>query len=122
MGRTTVRIKRREDVPPVPSGYAGVGKQVVLGPADGSDEIVLRYFSVAEGSATPYHTHDYPHLVKVEAGHGVAVDADGAENPVSVGDYVFVVPNEMHNFKNTGTGPLEFICIVPGRGEPPAVG
>jgi len=115
-------IKRREDVASVASGYAGVTKQVILGAADGSEEIVLRYFSVAEGSATPYHTHDFPHLVKIEAGTGVAVDAGGRENPVAAGDYVFVVPNDMHNFKNTGNGPLEFICIVPGRGEPPAAG
>lgn len=115
-----MKIKRREDVPPAASGFAGVGKQVVIGPADGSDEIVLRYFSVAEGSATPYHTHDFPHLVRIEAGRGVAVGADGAETPVAVGDYVYVAPNDMHNFKNTGSKPFEFICIVPGRGEPPA--
>ena len=115
-----MRTKRREDVSPTASGYAGVTKQVVLGPRDGSDEIVLRYFTVDPGGATPYHTHDFPHLVKVEAGQGVAVDAEGVENPVSAGHYVFVAPNEMHNFKNTGAQSLEFICIVPGRGEPPA--
>lgn len=115
-----MRIKRRDDVCPTASGYAGVTKQVVLGPAEGSDEIILRYFSVDEGSATPYHTHDFPHLVKVEAGEGAAVGPDGSERPVSPGDYVFVPPNETHNFRNTGTRPFEFICIVPGRGEPPA--
>ncbi len=115
-----MKTKRRGDVAPTASGYVGVTKQIVLGPRDGSEEIVLRYFTVDEGSATPYHTHDFPHLVKVEAGKGVAVDAEGVETPVESGDYVFVPPNEMHNFKNTGTQPLEFICIVPGRGEPPA--
>ena len=121
LGRTTVKIKRRDDVPPVAaSGYAGVTKQIVLGPADGSDEIVLRYFSVTEGGATPWHAHDFPHLVKIEAGRGVAVEADGTESPVGTGDYVYVASNEMHNFKNTGGEPFEFICIVPARGEPPA--
>jgi len=115
-----VKIKRRDDVSPAASGYAGVTKQIVLGPADGSDEIVLRYFSVAEGGATPWHAHDFPHLVRIEAGRGVAVDADGTERAVSVGDYVYVAPNEMHNFKNTGDEPLDFICIVPTRGEPRA--
>lgn len=117
-----MQIKRRDDVSPAASGYAGVTKQIVLGPGDGSDEIVLRYFSVAEGGATPWHTHDFPHLVKVEAGQGVAVGADGGESPVGPGDYVFVPSNEMHNFKNTGTGLFEFVCIVPARGEPPVTG
>jgi quercetin dioxygenase-like cupin family protein len=97
-----------------------VTKQIVLGPADGSDEIVLRYFSVAPNGATPWHSHDFPHLVKIEAGRGVAVSPDGAENPVEAGHYVYVAPNELHNFKNTGAGPFEFVCIVPARGEPPA--
>ncbi len=112
-------IKRRDDVCPTASGYAGdqAGRAGTRGRVD---EIILRYFSVDEGSATPYHTHDFPHLVKVEAGEGAAVGPDGSESPVSPGDYVFVPPNETHNFRNTGTRPFEFICIVPGRGEPPA--
>jgi hypothetical protein len=54
-----------------------------------------------------------------EAGEGAAVGPDGGESLVSPGDYVFVPSNETHNVKNTGTRPFEFICIVPGRGEPP---
>ena len=113
-----MKIKRREHVPPSACGYVGVTKQIVLGPTDGSDEIVLRHFCVDEGGATPRHTHDFPHLVRIEAGLGVAVDAEGTEHPVGVGDYVYVAPNEMHNFKNTGKKSFEFICIVPARGEP----
>jgi quercetin dioxygenase-like cupin family protein len=118
-----VKIKRLDDVPAGPvSGYAGVTKQIVLGPADGSDEIVLRYFSLAEGGATPRHAHDFPHLVRAEAGRGAAVDSDGNEKPLSPGDYIYVPPDETHNFKNTGAEAFEFICIVPARGEPPAAG
>jgi len=113
-----MKIKKRDDVPlaDVP-GYVGVTKQVVLGQEDGSDEIVLRYFSVAPGGATPHHRHDFPHLVKIETGRGVAVDADGNEHPLAAGDYAYVGPDEAHNLKNTGDEPFEFICIVPVRGE-----
>ena len=92
-------------------------KQIVLGPADGSDEIVLRHFSLAPGAATPRHVHDFPHLVKIEAGHGHSVDPSGQAIPVSVGQYVYVPSNELHNFKNSGEEPFEFTCIVPRRGE-----
>jgi quercetin dioxygenase-like cupin family protein len=113
-----MRIKRRQDAPPVETpGYTAVTKQVVLGPEDGSNEIVLRYFSVARGGATPYHSHDFPHLVKIEAGQGVAVDVDKEQTPVATGDYVYVDANEIHNFENTGDEPFEFVCIVPIRGE-----
>jgi quercetin dioxygenase-like cupin family protein len=113
-----VKIKRLKDAPAVAvPGYTGVTKQIVLGPADGSDEIVLRHFRLAAGAATPRHTHDFPHLVKIEAGRGEAVDAAGTGNPVSAGDYVYVAPNELHNFTNTGDDLLEFMCIVPRRGE-----
>lgn len=111
-------IKNRDNVPFADTqGYTAVTKQVVLGPDDGSDEIVLRYFSVTVGGATPYHSHDFPHLVKIEVGQGVAVDADGNESPVVTGDYVYVAANEVHNFKNTGDVPFDFICMVPLRGE-----
>ncbi|MCE5253676.1 MAG: cupin domain-containing protein [Actinomycetia bacterium] len=115
-----MKIKQRDDAPPAASGYAGVAKQIVLGPADGSNEIVLRYFSVAQGGATPRHSHDFPHLVKVEAGRGAVLGPDGGETQVSAGDYVYVAPNETHSFKNIAAYPFEFICIVPARGEPSA--
>ena len=118
-----MKIKRREDVPSVAkAGCPGVGKQVVLGPADGSEEVALRYFTVDAGAASPHHAHDFPRLVRVEAGRGVAVDGEGNEAPISAGDYVYVASNEMHTFKNAGRTPIEFICIVPGRGEPPTAG
>ena len=113
-----MKIKNRDDVPLADTqGYTAVTKQVVLGTEDGSNELVLRYFAVATGGATPYHSHDFPHLVKIEAGRGVAVDADENEYPLIAGDYVYVDANEVHNFKNTGDGPFEFICVVPLRGE-----
>jgi quercetin dioxygenase-like cupin family protein len=116
-----MRIKKRHEAPraAVP-GYPGVTKQIPLGPEDGSDEIVLRYFTVAQGEATPYHNHDFPHLVKIESGCGAAVNEAGEAMAIVGGDYVYVAPNEQHCFRNTGREPLEFICIVPMRGEAPA--
>ncbi|MBN1348890.1 cupin domain-containing protein [candidate division KSB1 bacterium] len=99
------------------TGYKNVKKQILIGPADGSEEIVMRYFSVEPGGATPYHQHDFPHLVKIEKGQGVAIDADRREHPLSAGQLVYLHDNEIHGFKNTGSIPFDFICIVPRRGE-----
>jgi quercetin dioxygenase-like cupin family protein len=111
-------VKKLTDVPFADlRGYTHVTKQIVIGPDDGSDEIVLRYFSLEVGGTTPHHAHDFPHLVKAEAGEGVATDDAGREHPVRAGDFVFVPANERHYFRNTGVGPFEFVCIVPRRGE-----
>lgn len=111
-------IKQLNDVPLADlSGYDNVEKQVVLGPEDGSNEIVLRYFTLAPGGSSPHHKHDWPHLVRIEAGTGVAVDEAGNERAVKAGDFVYVNDNDMHQFRNTGAEPFSFICIVPRRGE-----
>jgi len=99
------------------TGFDNITKQIVIGPNDGSAEIVLRYFTVAPGGSSPYHDHGFPHLVKVESGRGIVVDPDENEHPVAAGDYVYVEDDERHCFKNDGDEPFAFICIVPGRGE-----
>ncbi|MBW1781578.1 MAG: cupin domain-containing protein [Deltaproteobacteria bacterium] len=98
-------------------GHDNIKKQIVIGPDEGSNEIVLRYFKVEPGASSPDHQHDFPHLVKVEAGEGAVIDPDGKEHPIKAGDYVYVHDNEAHCFKNIGPTSLEFICVVPARGE-----
>jgi len=111
-------IKKLSDTPVTDmEGLDHIKKQIVIGPDDGSNEIVMRYFKVESGGSSPYHEHDFPHLVKVETGKGVVVDPDGNEHPVQAGDYVYVHDNERHCFKNMGQDPFAFICVVPGRGE-----
>lgn len=111
-------IKKLSDVPFTDlQGYDNVKKQIVIGPDDGSQEIVLRYFSLQPGGTSPHHTHDFPHLVKIEAGNGIVTDETGHEHQLQVGDYVYIHDNELHQFRNTGAGPFDFVCVVPQRGE-----
>jgi len=111
-------IKNLEAVPcGTMPGYDNIRKQIVLGPDDGSNEIILRYFSVEPGGATPHHAHGFPHLVKIEAGNGVVVNDEGLERQVQKGDYVYINDDEIHHFTNTGADAFDFICIVPRRGE-----
>ncbi|MFC2097616.1 cupin domain-containing protein [Bacteroidota bacterium] len=111
-------IKHPRDIPfEDMSKHKGVKKQIYIGPKDGSNEIVMRYFSVEPGYSTPYHCHNFPHVVKVEKGNGVLVNMDGTENDLSVGKVAFVDEDEIHCFKNTGDESFDFLCIVPLRGE-----
>jgi quercetin dioxygenase-like cupin family protein len=111
-------IKKLSDIPFADlQGYDHVKKQIVIGPDDGSQEIVLRYFSIEPGGMSPHHTHDFPHLVKIEAGKGSVTDAMGNEHQLQIGDYIYINNNEPHHFRNTGSETFDFICIVPKRGE-----
>ncbi len=111
-------IKDTENIPyEYTSKYNGVKKQIYIGTKDGSNEIVMRYFSLEPGGKTPYHSHNFPHLVKIEKGKGVVIDKDGSEHEIEVGKVVYINDDEVHGFKNVGDEPFELICIVPDRGE-----
>jgi quercetin dioxygenase-like cupin family protein len=111
-------VKSMIDVlPEKESPYPGIQKKFYLGKQDGSNEIIMRFFSVDPGNSTPFHQHPFPHLVKVESGSGVLVDENKKESELKAGSLVYINDNEWHCFKNTGNAPFEFICIVPERGE-----
>ena len=48
-------------------GAKDVRMKILVGPRDGSENIILRHFIIAPGGNTPYHKHDYEHLVKIES-------------------------------------------------------
>lgn len=94
-------------------GAKDVRMKILVGPRDGSENIILRHFIIAPGGNTPYHRHNYEHLVKVEKNKGIAVDKDGKEFEVSEGNSIYVVPDEMHQFRNPFNEDFEFLCIIP---------
>lgn len=91
----------------------GVSKQVPVGVADGSPTMSLRVLTVEPGGYTPYHSHPWEHINYILAGTGVMVDEAGTERPITAGNYAFVAPDEKHQFRNTGSETLQFICLVP---------
>jgi quercetin dioxygenase-like cupin family protein len=80
----------------------------------GAPNFAMRLFEVEPNGHSPLHTHDWEHEVFVLEGEG-AVFSDGEERKFKAGDAVFVLPNEMHQFKNTGKKVLKFICVVPHK-------
>ena len=72
----------------------------------------MRQFEVAPGGHTPKHFHDYEHEVFVLEGEGVVMDGD-QEQPLSSGDVIYVAPNDVHQFRNTGDRPMRFLCLIP---------
>ena len=94
----------------------GVVKQLLIGPQESAPNFAMRRFTVAPGGFTPFHTHPWEHEVYILSGHGVVKGADG-EKPVVAGDFVYVPPEDEHQFRNPSREPLMFLCMVPLDGE-----
>ncbi len=93
-------------------GVKGVTMRLMVGRADGAPNFSMRHFTVEPGGHTPHHSHDYEHEVFIVEGTA-KVEHDGEFRDISAGDVVFVQPNKIHQFVNTGSSPLKFLCLVP---------
>ena len=99
-------------------GAKEVLKQVPISKADGTPNISLRVFTILPGGHTPYHVHPFEHLNYIIDGEGAVVTESGDERPVKKGDFVLVLPDEKHQYKNTSaTDPMVMICGVPREYE-----
>ena len=94
-------------------GAKDVSMQVLIGPDDGSGNIIMRYFTILKGGRTPVHEHAYEHVVHVQKGKGVVVGPDGGETALQPGMSVLVPGGVEHQFKSSSDDPFEFICTIP---------
>lgn len=110
-----MKVKHYEQVAQAPvtmPGAAGCQVRWLVDEAQGAPNFAMRQFEVAPGGYTPKHSHPYEHEVFVLEGEGTVLEGD-VEHPLKAGDVVLVVPDEPHQFRNTGTAPLKFLCLVP---------
>jgi len=110
-----MKIVQCEQVPAAPvqmEGAVGCMIRCLVGEPDGAPSFSMRQFEVAPGGHTPQHTHGYEHEVFVLEGSGVAVEGD-RQHPLRAGSVIYVSPNEPHQFRNTGSSVLKFLCLIP---------
>ena len=93
-------------------GATGCSVRWLINDTDGAPNFAMRQFSVAPDGHTPKHSHPYEHEVYVLSGNGVVLEGD-QEHPIGSGDFIYVRPDEIHQFRNTGSTPLTFLCVVP---------
>lgn len=93
-------------------GSHGCQVRWLVGESEGAPNFAMRQFEVAPGGYTPRHSHPYEHEVYILQGAGIIIDGD-REHPLRPGDVVYVAPNDIHQFRNTGSTPLKFLCMVP---------
>ncbi|HEU5360628.1 MAG TPA: cupin domain-containing protein [Candidatus Deferrimicrobiaceae bacterium] len=93
-------------------GAKGVTIRVLMGDNVGAPTFTMRHFEVAPGGSTPFHAHPWEHEVYVLSGAG-KVRQKGGEKAVGPGSFVYVPPDEEHNFENAGEVPFTFLCVIP---------
>ena len=114
-----MKITRLDDCPKRAvemEGVKGAIKQIPLGTADGAPNFSIRVFSLEPGGHTPFHAHASEHLNYVLEGRGEILTEDGPRQ-IGQGDYVLVLPQERHQYRNTSTDDLVFMCMVPSEYE-----
>ena len=90
--------------------------KALISPKEGWEGYVMRLVELKPGGYSPYHDHPWPHINFMVKGKGT-LHMDGEDHPVSEGSYAYVPAGKIHQFKNEGSEPFEFICIVPEEGH-----
>lgn len=110
-----MKVNSYQDVAQQPvemEGSQGCSVRWLLGEKDGAPNFAMRQFEVAAGGFTPRHSHPYEHEVFVLEGEGEVFEG-AVPHPLRAGDVVFVKPDEVHQFRNTGQASLKFLCLIP---------
>jgi quercetin dioxygenase-like cupin family protein len=107
-----IRCEQIEAAPVETDGAVNCRMRCLIGPDDAAPSFSMRQFEVAPGGHTPKHSHAYEHEIFVLEGSGVVLEGD-REHAIQSGNAVYVPPNQLHQFRNTGSGPLKFLCLIP---------
>jgi quercetin dioxygenase-like cupin family protein len=110
-----MRVVNAEKVAGHPVSMEGAHKchvRWLVGQDDGAPNFAMRQFEIEPGGHTPRHQHDYEHEVFVLGGQGEVWEGDRRIALVK-GDVVLVSPGEVHQFRNTGSEPFTFLCLIP---------
>ncbi len=79
---------------------------------DGAPLFAMRVFEVEPGGHIKAHEHPWEHEIFILAGRGV-VRIGGRDYSVEEGYYLYIPPNTVHEYFNTGNTVLRFLCIIP---------
>ncbi|MCK4308238.1 cupin domain-containing protein [candidate division WOR-3 bacterium] len=93
-------------------GAKGATVRWLISQVDGAPNFAMRMFELEPEGYSPLHTHPYEHEAYILEGEGVLV-YEGKEYKFKKDYCVFVPPDKLHQFKNTGTTSLKFLCLIP---------
>ncbi len=85
--------------------------QVLLGPAEGAPNFVLRRFIMGAGGGMPLHTNEVEHEQYVLRGRARITVGDTVHEVAP--DHTLYIPARMPHRYEVLEAPFEFICVVP---------
>ncbi len=85
--------------------------RVLLGPAEGAPNFVLRRFTMEAGGGIPLHTNEVEHEQFVLRGRA-RIRIGDAVHEVVAEDTLFIPAGVAHSYEVV-EGPFEFLCVVP---------
>ena len=92
-------------------GFVGVIKRVLIGPAEGAPNYILRYFRVEPGQHTNLERHAHDHGVVIL--HGKArLQLNTEFHEVGSMDVVYIAGDDLHQFTNEGDEAIGFLCVI----------
>lgn len=94
-------------------GCLAMTARFALTKAEGCPHYAMRLIEFGPGGQTSLHAHAEEHEFYFLEGKGTIVGSDSAETPVAAGDFVYISPHELHQLRNTGTGPFKVLCTIP---------
>lgn len=99
-----------------PDGAAkGASKKVMIGPEEGAEYFVFRYFNIQPGGHSTledFHAHDHGVLIL----HGRAlVKVEDEQFEAGPRDIVYISPWVKHSLTTIGDEPLGFLCVIPNK-------
>ncbi len=118
-------VKMESEIPAMAMNAEGVKDatvQVLVGPADGSENIVMRLIRVGGGGCTPLLKHSYEEVVHIRGGRGVLVvldDKDIKNIEVRRGMNLLLPGGIQYQFRNDSSEPLEILSVIPNRDRLP---
>jgi quercetin dioxygenase-like cupin family protein len=91
-------------------------KQIPISKEDGSPNFSFRVFTIEPGGHTPFHNHPFEHLNYIIEGHGEVVQKNGSQS-LEKGDFILIMPDEVHQYRNNSDKSFVMICAVPKEYE-----
>ncbi|NYT13978.1 MAG: cupin domain-containing protein [Candidatus Methanofastidiosa archaeon] len=90
----------------------GVSIAILVGEDQGAKNFFMRIMKIEKEGFSPYHRHEWEHENFILKGEGYLKTEKG-KSPVKKGDVIYIPPNELHSYINTGNEELEVMCIIP---------
>lgn len=91
----------------------GIGIRWLISEKEGAPNFAMRVIELAPGVVFDPHHHPYEHEIYVLEGAGVVTDAEGDVGEMRPGAALYVPPDALHGYRNTGDATLKFICVIP---------